>query len=82
MAGFRASDFDLTLRIAPFLDRHMVLPLLEFMQDNKVAAHARGGAVTWAGIVAGRGAHSVRARSFATARTCSARSSSWSRAPR
>jgi translation initiation factor 3 subunit E len=28
--------YDLTGQISPFLDRHMVLPLLDFLQDNKL----------------------------------------------
>ena len=30
------AKFDLTARVAPFLDRHLVFPLLEFLQDKQI----------------------------------------------
>lgn len=30
------SDYDLTLRIAKHLDRHMIFPLLEFLSSRKI----------------------------------------------
>lgn len=30
------AQFDLTDRVAPFLDRHLVFPLLEFLQDKQI----------------------------------------------
>ena len=32
----QAPQYDLTYTIASYLDRHMVLPLLEFAQENQV----------------------------------------------
>lgn len=33
-----ASKYDLTPRIAPHLDRHLVFPLLEFLQERELYA--------------------------------------------
>jgi len=33
-----APALDLTSRISPFLDRHLVFPLLEFLQEKKIYA--------------------------------------------
>ncbi|CAH7688011.1 eIF3 subunit 6 N terminal domain-domain-containing protein, partial [Phakopsora pachyrhizi] len=33
------SDYDLTLRLIPHLDRHLVLPLLEFLDSNAIYPH-------------------------------------------
>lgn len=35
-AAFDAAEHDLTLRIVPFLDRHMAAPLIEFLISTKV----------------------------------------------
>jgi hypothetical protein len=35
-AKFEPRDFDLTYTIAQYLDRHMVLPLIEFLQEKSV----------------------------------------------
>ena len=35
-ASFVMAAYDITPRLIPFLDRHMVLPLLDFLQDKKL----------------------------------------------
>ena len=35
------ADYDLTPRMIPYLDRHLVFPLLEFLQLNEVSVESR-----------------------------------------
>lgn len=36
-AAASANQWDLIPRMTPFLDRHLVLPLLEFLEDKQVS---------------------------------------------